>query len=388
MTNATGLQRLMTRRSMKWSSCSCRTWTRIPTSATAVVLLLLARDGAPRVPLRVVQRLRSRVPGVRIELNVLAPRPTHHDIVRVFEDAGFEDEAPADRLFPDVQLVVRHWDPETDPDLSGLIDRVDVALAPALFGTCTSLNRQTRDRSAGLSGGYDPWLHSATHDLAESGQNVVRVMLPQQLDPILETWSTLCVRHDAHSAVAPQQEANTDYFALQVRFDRHQRLFASLHEVAHWVVTLDAFVGRDQIDTLDERPDVILVRTGIGKNESYALIVSSATGRRFVVQRLIRKLRIDLAFPEEPPAELVADRIYDVGRNVVPGAVLRALGLGRAANEVIGLVASRYEVARRFPVPNELPGLEVWISFDEHQDWFGRAQRMRADLGRFALDRR
>lgn len=356
-----------------------------PYKRDGLVLLLLARDGAPRVPLRVVQRLRARAAGVRIELHVLAPRGTHHDIVRAFEESIVDDDNAHDRLFPDVQLVVRHWDPETDPDLSGLVDRVDVALAPALFGTRTTLNRQTRDRSAGLAGGYDPWLHAATHDLPESGQNVVRVMLPQQIDPVLETWSTLCVRHDAHSAVAPQQEGNTDYFALQVRFDRHQRLFAALHEVAHWVVTLDAFVGRDQIDALDDRPDVILVRTGVGKNEAYTLIVSSGTGRRFVVQRLIRKLRFDLGFPEDPPIELVANRIYDVGRHVVPGAVLRALGLGRAANEVVGLVASRFEVARRFPLDDSLPGLEVWISFDEHQDWFGRAQRMRADLGRFVL---
>ena len=281
---------------------------------------------------------------------MLAPRPTHHDIVRAFEEQVVEDEAPRTTAS---SRTSNSWcgigSRRPSRTLTDFIDRVDVALAPALFGTRTTLNRQTRDRSAGLSGGYDPWLHAATHDLTESGQNVVRVMLPQQLDPILETWSTLCVRHDAHSAVAPQQEANTDYFALQVRFDRHQRLFIALHDVAHWVVTLDAFVGRDQVDALDDRPDVILVRTGVGKNEAYTLIVSSGTGRRFVVQRLVRKLRFDLAFPEEPPIEVVAERIYDVGRHVVPGAVLRALGLGRAANEVVGLVASRFEVARRFP---------------------------------------
>jgi hypothetical protein len=356
-----------------------------PYKRDGLAILLLARDGVPRVPLRVVQRVRARTPSVRIDLHVLAPRSTHHDIVRAFEDALGDEETSEDRLLPDVQLVLRHWDPGTEPNLADLNDRVDVALAPALFGTRTTLNRQTRDPSAGLAGSYDPWIHAATHDLAEGGQNVVRVMLPHQLDPVLESWSTLCVRHDAHSAVAPQQETNTDYFALQVRFDRHQGLFGALHDVAHWVVTLDAFVGRDQVDALENRPEVILVRTGVGKNEAYTLIVSSGTGRRFVVQRLERKLRFDLGFSEEPSIPDVAARLYDVGRHVVPGAVLRALGLGRAANEVVGLVASRFEVARQFPAPDELPGLEVWISFDDHQDWFGRAQRMRADLGRFTF---
>jgi S-DNA-T family DNA segregation ATPase FtsK/SpoIIIE len=356
-----------------------------PYKRDGLVLLLLDRDGTARLPLRIAQRLRARVSGLQIELHVLAPRPSHHEIVRAFEDAFTDDDARQDRLFPEVQLVLRHWDPDLEPDLDELIDRVDVALAPALFGTRTTLNRQTRDPSAGLSGAYDPWLHPSTHDLTESSQNVVRVMLPSQLDPILETWSTLCVRHDAHSAVAPQQESNTDYFALQVRFDRHQRLFAQLHRVAHWVVTLDAFVGRDQVDALEDRPDVILVRTGVGKNEAYTLIVSSGTGRRFVVQRLARKLEYDLGFPTEPPIADVANRFYDVGRNVVPGAVLRALGLGRAANEVVGLVASRFEVARQIPARSERSGLVVWISFDEQQSWFGRTQRTRADLGRFVL---
>lgn len=355
-----------------------------PYKQDGLVLLLLDRDGSFRLPLRVIQRLRARASGLHVELHVLAPRAHHHDMVRAFEEA-FTEQIADEQLFPAVQLVVRDWDPNKEPDLSGLQDRIDIALAPALFGARTTLNRQTRDQSAALSGGYDPWLHSANHDLADASQNVVRVMLPQQLDPMLETWSTLCVRHDAHSAVAPQQADNTDYFTLQVRFDRHQELFGALHSVAHWVVTLDAYVGRDQVDHLSDRPDVILVRTGVGKNRAYTLIVSSGTGRRFVAQRLEKKLRNDLAFPEDLPLAQVANRFFEVGRNVVPGAVLRALGLGRAVNEVVGLVISRFEVARYFPVPQENPALVAWISFDDHQSWFGRTQRMRADLGRFTL---
>ena len=104
-----------------------------------------------------------------------------------------------------------------------------------------------------------------------------------------------------------------------------------------------------------------------------------------MVTRLTRKLKYDLGFDGDPAADRVARRIYEVGRNVVPGAVLRALGLGRAANEVVGLVCSRYEVARHYPIPADRPGLVVWISFDEHHSWFGRTQRTRADLGRFVL---
>jgi S-DNA-T family DNA segregation ATPase FtsK/SpoIIIE len=355
-----------------------------PHKRDGIVVLLLSRDGSPRLPVRLVQRLRGRVSGVRVELNLCAPRAAHHDIVQAFEDTFGDEETAPDRLFPDVQLVLKGWIPDGDPPLADLRDRVDIALAPAVFGTRTSLKNLTRSPNAALSGRFDPWISSPSHNLAESSENVVRVLLPTEQDPVLEAWSTLCVRHEAHSPVAPQEEANTDYFALQVRFDRQQRVFAELHEVAHWVVTLDSFIGRDQIDALPGRPDVILVRTGVGKNEAYTLIVSSMTGRRFVVDRLRRKLRYDLRLGDELPIDELAMRLYEVGRNVVPGAVLRALGLGRAAHEILGLVVSRHEVARSVPVDRTRSGMEVWISFDEHLGWFG-TQGMRADLGRFVF---
>lgn len=355
-----------------------------PHKLDGLSLLLLDREASPRLPLRLACRIRARIPSIRFELLVFADPSGHHDIIRAFDEEFADDEVGDERLLPDVQLVLREWLPDTEPDLDSLRDHVDLALAPAVFGTRTTLNQKTRDASAGISGSYDPWIHRSTHDLEESSQNVVRAMLPSQRDPLLETWSTLCVRHDAHSAVAPQQVANTDYFEMQVRFDRHQALFVGLHHVAHWVVTLDAFIGRDQIDALDDKPDVILVRPGVGKNEAYTLIVSSVTGRRFVVQRLARKLK-EIGVVDDYLAGATAERIYEVGRNVVPGAVLRALGLGRATNEIVGLVASRFAVAQQKPVRSDRPGLEVWISFDEQQNWFGRAQRTRADLGRFVL---
>ncbi|GAB2566507.1 FtsK/SpoIIIE domain-containing protein [Kribbella endophytica] len=355
-----------------------------PHKRDGLALLLLDRDGTTQLPVRLARRLRARVSSVRLELVVLTDRRNHHDVVQAF-DREFGDEELADeRLFPDVQLILQHWTPDSDAQLDEFEDRIDLVLAPALFGTRTTLNAKTREANAGLAGAYNPLLHRSSHDLQESSQNVVRAMLPSQRDPVLETWSTLCVRHDAHSAVAPQQESNTDYFEMQVRFDQRQRLFVDLHRVAHWVVTLDAFIGRDQIDALEDKPDVILVRPGVGKNEAYTLIVSSGTGRRFVASRLSRKLlEMNIATPSTVAP--IAQRLYEVGRNVVPGAVLRALGLGSAANEIVGLVASRWAVEGLAPVVSERPHLVVWLSFDELQDWFGRVQRTRADLGRFVF---
>ncbi|MGH3452765.1 MAG: FtsK/SpoIIIE domain-containing protein [Nocardioidaceae bacterium] len=355
-----------------------------PHKLDGLSVLLLDRNGDPVLPVRVAKRVRARNPRLRLDLVVLAPRDLHHGIIQAFDTEFADSDVTEERFLPDVQLVLKPWNSERDVDLGGLANSIDIALAPALFGTQTSLNASTRDPAASMAGRYDPWTHAAAHDLAESSENVVRELLPSSPDAVLETWSTLCVRYDRRSAVAREKEGNTDYFEMQVQFDQHQNLFLALHKVAHWVVTLDSFIGRDQIDNLNDRPDVILVKPGVGKNEAYTLIVSSQTGRQLVVKRLRRRLT-DIGVVASDQAEATAARFYSVGRNVVPGAVLRSLGIGTTINEIVGLVATRFVIAQRFPVLADQSSLVVWLSFDEQQRWFGRGAKTRADLGRFVL---
>lgn len=355
-----------------------------PHKLDGLSVLLLDRNGDPVLPVRLAKRMRAKSPGLRLDLVVLAPRETHHGIIQAFDTEFADSDVAEERFLPDVQLVLKPWSTERDLELGELEDSIDIALAPAFFGTQTSLNASTRDPAATMAGRYDPWTHAAAHNLTESSENVVRELLPSSPDAVLETWSTLCVRYDRRSAVAREKESNTDYFEMQVQFDQHQGLFLAMHRVAHWVVTLDSFIGRDQIDNLSDRPDVILVKPGVGKNEAYTLIVSSQTGRQLVVKRLRRRL-VDIGVVEREEAEATAARFYSVGRNVVPGAVLRSLGIGTTINEIVGLVATRFVIAQRWPVAEQESSLVVWLSFDEQQRWFGRGAKTRADLGRFVL---
>ncbi|WP_329097564.1 FtsK/SpoIIIE domain-containing protein [Actinomadura citrea] len=345
-------------------------------------VLLLDRNGDPVLPMRVAKQVRAKNPRLKVDLIVLAPQDTHHEIIQGFDLQFSGAEMSEDSFLPDVQLILRAWEPNQEEGLSGLEDTIDLALAPALFGTQTSVKESTKKES--LSGSFNPWKHPASHNLAQTSENVVRALLPETADETLESWSTLCVRYDRRSPVSRESVDGIDYFEMQVRFDQHQKLFTTLHRVAHWVVTLDSFIGREQIDALQNRPDVILVKPRVGKNESYTLIVSSQTGRQFVVQRLRRRLeQIGVVTPQD--SEGTAKRIYEVGRNVAPGAVLRSLGIGTTVNEVVGLVATRFVIDQQFPIPRQGTGLVTWISFDEHHRWFGRGHKTRADLGRFAL---
>ncbi|MEV6213600.1 FtsK/SpoIIIE domain-containing protein [Nocardia sp. NPDC051833] len=345
-------------------------------------VLLLDRNGDPVLPMRVAKQMRAKNPRLKVDLVVLAPQATHHEIIQGFDLQFSGAEMTEDSFLPDVQLILQAWEPDQEADLSGLENTIDLALAPALFGTQTSVKESTKKES--LSGSFNSWKHPASHNLAQTSENVVRALLPETADETLESWSTLCVRYDRRSPVSRESVDSIDYFEMQVQFDQHQDLFTTLHRVAHWVVTLDSFIGREQIDSLRNRPDVILVKPNVGKNESYTLIVSSQTGQQFVVQRLRRRLeQIGVVTPQD--SEDTAKRIYEVGRNVAPGAVLRSLGIGTTVNEVVGLVATRFVIDQQFPVPRQGTSLVTWISFDEHHRWFGRGHKTRADLGRFVL---
>ncbi|MEU3397589.1 FtsK/SpoIIIE domain-containing protein [Streptomyces filamentosus] len=356
--------------------------TTYPHKLDGLRVLLLDRNGDPVLPMRVAKQMRAKNPRLKVDLVVLAPQATHHEIIQGFDLQFSGAEMSDDSFLPDVQLILQAWEPDQEADLSGLEDTIDLALAPALFGTQTSVKESTKKES--LSGSFNPWKHPASHNLAQTSENVVRALLPETADETLESWSTLCVRYDRRSPVSRESVDGIDYFEMQVQFDQHQELFETLHRVAHWVVTLDSFIGREQIDALRNRPDVILVKPSVGKNESYTLIVSSQTGRQFVVQRLRRRLeQIGVVTPQD--SESTAKRIYEVGRNVAPGAVLRSLGIGTTVNEVVGLVATRFVIDQQFPVSRQGTSLVTWISFDEHHRWFGRGHKTRADLGRFVL---
>ncbi|MFE9430320.1 FtsK/SpoIIIE domain-containing protein [Streptomyces sp. NPDC006640] len=356
--------------------------TTYPHKLDGLRVLLLNRNGDPVLPMRVAKQVRAKNPRLQVDLVVLAPQGTHHEIIQGFDLHFSGAEMSGDSFLPDVQLILQAWEPDQQADLSGLEGTIDIALAPALFGTQTSIKESTKKES--LSGYFTPWKHAASHNLVQTSENVVRELLPETADETLESWSTLCVRYDRRSPVSRESVDGIDYFEMQVQFHQHQDLFATLHRVAHWVVTLDSFIGREQIDALHDRPDVILVKPGVGKNESYTLIVSSQSGKRFVVQRLRRRLeQIGVVTPQD--SEGTAKRIYEVGRNVAPGAVLRSLGIGTTVNEIVGLVATRFVIDQQFPHPQQRSGLVTWISFDEHHRWFGRGHKTRADLGRFVL---
>lgn len=360
-----------------------------PHKSDGVSILLLVREHGARLLGRFLQKtFQSPKAPDEATLHVFAPRSEFAEIERavaLVDDA----EERSERAFPRMNVVLHEWADTRHrlPSLASFGEKIDLAVVPNLFGIHTRVLENSRSVLAGDQT-FEPWNDPATYveasgDPSSPGQNVSRLLLPRRYDPVLWQWSTVNVRGFRNQPVGSTE---IDYVALQVRFDLSRELYESLHEISHWVVTLDPFVGRDQIEALPERPDVILVRPRVGKSLAYTLVVSSSTGRSFVVNRLSNRLSLDLPASVGARARHIAEKLYDQGRQLSPGLVLRALGLGWASNELIGLSIAR-QLADEHERVDYNEGFVAWISLDDHMDWFGRGRRTRADLVRLSLGR-
>lgn len=359
-----------------------------PWKTGGLSVLLLATSGAAATARKYVERLRQReLAGLDLELHVATTLADHDSVANALSILD-TDEGRGRVLFPQFRLVLHQWEGGDVGDLGRLDGRIDVALAPNLFGLHSTVLEETRHGSGSVGGRFDPWLDPATHFRPSDGKtiNVSQVLLPPTPDPLLEQWSTLSVRRRRQAPVDAGDPSGTDFITLQVAFDKHEGLFMRLHEIAHWVVTLDPFVGRDQIDALSNAPDVIVVKPGVGKNEGNTLLVSSAAGKDWVTRQLAKRLVADFGF-EEPRSLGVAKRLYEIGRNVAPGLMLRALGLGRSTEEILGLILARYGLDHFFPEGECASGVEYWLCLDEYPNWFGGALSTRPDLLRVRLTR-
>jgi DNA segregation ATPase FtsK/SpoIIIE, S-DNA-T family len=359
-----------------------------PQKRDGVSLLLMVRGGGARVVRRLLEKgVREKGRLLPTTLHLVAPRSEFAALeaaLSVFDDA--EERLTSD--LPSLQTVLHPWGDGDLPNIEQLSEQVDIAVVPNLFGAATSARDKSRPRGSS-HGAFDPWRGATSFIDPQSTQeqgapSVSRVLLPDQPAPVLWDWSTLCVREARNEAVTDELTA-IDYVTMQVRFDQGAPMFERLHELAHWVVTLDAFIGRAQIERLESGPDVILMQPRVGKNQAYTLLVSSMSGRHFVESRL--RARIEADFPDAPTAEAaqLPAVLYDRGRSLFPGLVLRCLGLGWAVQELTGLVVTHRLVEVRKPIEDK-EGFSAWISLDEQTRWFGAAQS-RADLARITAQR-
>jgi S-DNA-T family DNA segregation ATPase FtsK/SpoIIIE len=329
--------------------------------------------------------------NVNLCVHLITPRSMWGRAADLFEQVPAENRLYGDNsLFPPLQLILHDIDEIENPDSSLSRIDADLAIVPQFLNDEISIQEYTAP-SATEAGSFDPLLDPPTYIYGGSGGGVIRVaQRPKMPDAALLNWSTLIVRQNRMGPVAPQMPENTDLLDLVVNFQNAARLFKLLHERAHWVVTLEKYISREQIEALENKPDILTVKNGVGPGGAYTLIVSSNLGEKFIVNRLERKLAkvVSAAGHQLTKPKMLrslAQKMYKETREIAPWLTLKAMGISRVTEEIIGLVVGRHVLELESPVICS-KGICVWISLDDHQNWFGGDSGVRADLARITFE--
>lgn len=355
----------------------------------SLLVVLPTNDSMPTEILRRIASKSSQ--SLRVSLYVAAPKNRWESISREIEAFSNSLEVvPRSRIFPDRDLAFIDY--KAGDSINHLLAdlQLDIAIVTHVLQE-QIVSQQNTEAPIERPGVFRPLQHRSLRLESGGGGSISLVMLPKYPDPTLESWSTLAVRANRSRAVAPGQPENTDFVELRINFQDSARLFKDLHDHCHWVITLERHISREQIESIEAgAPDVLSIEEGIGANRQNTIVVSSRSGRDLIHARLVRKLNRlvpadQLANAGPDLIEELADGIYESTRRLAPKLALQALGVSRATEEIVGLTIARNLAAESIPSPSSR-GISAWISLDEHTDWFGGSDQVRADMCRIFLE--
>lgn len=329
---------------------------------------------------------------VCINMTVIAHKSKWHEISTYFD--GLHDEnrmVKDDRLFPLYDLSFIEYK-EKCP-LAEMLDglKFDIAVITHLLSEDV-ISQDNTEAPNLATGSFDPLLDRPTQlSGGVNGGTISILMKPDESDEILETWSTHVIRSNRLRPIAPSQPENTDFLELRVNFESSANIFVELHEICHWVITLERHISRQQIESLESSPDILSIEEGVGSNTNFTLIVSANSGKELIISRISRKLQRLLAKSgllqhSEIDTDDLAAKIYNQTRKFAPRLALKAMGISRVTEEIIGLMVARSLSRLKQPLLEEnLKWIYASISLDEHQAWFGGPSEIRADICNFCF---
>jgi DNA segregation ATPase FtsK/SpoIIIE, S-DNA-T family len=150
------------------------------------------------------------------------------------------------------------------------------------------------------------------------------------------------------------------------------KIFEETHNLGNWVVNFDELLDRRQLMNQDVRVIRYKQSATMGRN----LIISSKAPLgllRTMVRNRIRALNLEL--PDADISVLV-NRLLEDAKEISGDIVLRAAKTGRNANELIGVVLSRYLIRHEIGC-DRLCG---WYFLDDYSQWLGQKEEQIADI--------
>ena len=353
--------------------------------------LLLLFPSADTMPAELIGQLEKRIQGnFRLQLTVVAPRERWTKIAKYLDDLALDDRGKQDgRLFPSHDLSFIEVDDAKDLANQLLGHSFDVAIVTHILQERVSMQQNT-EPPLEIPGEFNPLLDRPLRLTSEGDDGAMSiVMRPRYPDELLESWGTLVVRAERTRPISSTQPENIDFVELSINFQDSAQIFNALHNSAHWVITLERHISREQIESNEAgSPDVLSIESGVGANGLSVLIVSSSSGRNLIESRIARKLQRITGSTEVQPTYItnLAKHVYEETRKSSPHLALKAMGVARVTEEILGMCIAR-SVADKFNQLEIQDGLSAWISLDEHSDWFGGASAVRADLCRISINR-
>lgn len=356
-----------------------------------VLIILPPSDDLPAELIRLISKAQPTM--FRISLTVAVQKYRWETIAKRVEALSTEERNSfSGLLFPARDLSFIEYKPGDNLTDLSQDTLFDISIVTHILQE-SIISQQNTEPPLERSGRFNPLFDRPMRlEPAGDGGAISLVMRPRDPDFLLETWGTLVVRSNRGRPVSPTQPENVDFVDLRINFQNSASTFNTLHKLSQWVITLERHISREQIESIEAgAPDVLSVENDVGENGLNTLIVSSSSGRALIESRLVRKLKKLVPEPTRlnqvyPITDLLAKRIYDETRLLSPHLALRAMGVARVTEEILGLCIARRFAEELFPV-TVTDGLTSWISLDENSSWLGGPSQVRADMARITLEK-
>jgi S-DNA-T family DNA segregation ATPase FtsK/SpoIIIE len=150
------------------------------------------------------------------------------------------------------------------------------------------------------------------------------------------------------------------------------QIFKEIHNLGNWVVNYDELLDRRQL----VNQHVKVIRYKQTDTQGRNMLISSNCSTTLLHRMVRQRLRdLTLGLPDEQ-LDVLAKRLIDEANLVSGDLVLRAAKRGRNASELIGVVLSRYLIARELTGPRFFG----WYFLDDYADWLGQKEEQIADI--------
>ena len=328
--------------------------------------------------------------SLKVTVNLITLKSNFTTAMSYFDQTDIENRFSCDGvLFPHIEL--RLFEYTDSASLKAKIENLetDIAIIPQLLEGGDDYHRTVELDEEVLASrvNYKP-LYDAPVTIKDSGGSKISVPLkPEKSDKLLDNWSTLVTRQKDLAPVS-NDGSGCDYYEKKINFSEHAELFEVLHNKSHWVITAERYLKREQLEFLQNKPEIISFKDGLGPGGNYSIIVSSNSGKDFVLSRLQKKLKSILndSGLNVDNIDKVAAGVYGSVREITPELALDALGIARVSEEILGLSVARKVVDQ---LPDSIPknGYTAWIPLDSYKDWFVAGESStRADMVKVIFD--